>query len=174
MLHIQVVNKVIIKIQSVSTAFISVSERLIEFNHVYYVSELSANLISAELMKYQGYIYCDLQVDAENYFEFLSSINSDIFYTNLSHNNIYILSDSSPTFHGVMNDSMYEAVAYVAVPKLKTISTDYNSNAGSLRPFSCEEIEQLINSKNSDTDFFVISSSSQLSAVLSKQLLIDE
>ncbi|OAT00287.1 uncharacterized protein BDCG_16563 [Blastomyces dermatitidis ER-3] len=156
----QVVNKVIIKVQSVSTAFISVNERLIEFNHVYYVSELSANLISAELMKHQSYIHCDIQVNAENYFEFLSSINSDIFYANLSHNNIYILFDSSPTFHEMMNNSMYEAVAYVAVSKPKAISTDYNSNAESLRPFSHEKVEQLINSKNSDTDFFVISSSS--------------
>ncbi|KMW68669.1 hypothetical protein BDDG_12963 [Blastomyces dermatitidis ATCC 18188] len=118
------------KVQSVSTAFILISERLIEFNHVYYVSELSANLIFTELMKCQSYIHCDMQVDAENYFEFLSSINSDIFYTNLFHNNIYISSDSSLTFHEIMNDSMYEAVAYVAVLKSKAISTDYNSNAG--------------------------------------------
>ncbi|EDN05449.1 predicted protein [Histoplasma mississippiense (nom. inval.)] len=43
---IQMVNKAVLKIQNVSMASISV--------------KLSANLISAEFMKHQSYIYCDI------------------------------------------------------------------------------------------------------------------
>ncbi|EDN06631.1 hypothetical protein HCAG_03161 [Histoplasma mississippiense (nom. inval.)] len=171
---VQVANKAVLKVQGVGMASIPVGERLIEFNHVYYVSGLSANLISAGLMERQGYIRRDMHVDAGNYFEFLSPTGNDVFYANLSCNNIYILSDSPPTFDGVMNDQEYGTVAYVAVPKPKTISTDYDPNAGSLGPFSREEVEQLINPKDPDTDSFVISPPNRLPAVVPKQLPFDE
>lgn len=150
------VNKTVPKVHSVSMMFISVSKRLIEFNHIYYISELSVNLIFIDFIKHQSYICCDMHVDAGNYFEFLFSTNNDLFYANLTCNNIYILFDSPPTFDNVMNDQKYEAVAYVAVLISKTISIDYNSNAGSLKLFSCEEVEQLNNFKNSYTDFFTV------------------
>ncbi|EDN03377.1 predicted protein [Histoplasma mississippiense (nom. inval.)] len=171
---VQVANKAVLKVQGVGMASIPVGERLIEFNHVYYVPGLSANLISAGLMERQGYIRRDMHVDAGNYFEFLSPTGNDVFYANLSRNNIYILSDSPPTFDGVMNDQEYGAVAYVAVPKPKTISTDYDPNAGSLGPFSREEVERLINPKDPDTDSFVISPPNRLPAVVPKQLPFDE
>ncbi|EDN03557.1 predicted protein [Histoplasma mississippiense (nom. inval.)] len=171
---VQVANKAVLKVQGVGMASIPVGERLIEFNHVYYVPGLSANLISAGLMERQGYIRRDMHVDAGNYFEFLSPTGNDVFYANLSRNNIYILSDSPPTFDGVMNDQEYGAVAYVAVPKPKTISTDYDPNAGSLGPFNREEVEQLINPKDPDTDSFVISPPNRLPAVVPKQLPFDE
>ncbi|PGH23179.1 hypothetical protein GX50_08987, partial [[Emmonsia] crescens] len=60
------------------------------------------------------------------------------------------------------------------VLKLKTVSTEYNPNAASLSPFSREEIEHLINPQDSDTDSFIIFPSSQIPAILPKQLTINE
>ncbi|QSS66059.1 hypothetical protein I7I51_06910 [Histoplasma capsulatum] len=116
-------------------ASISVSERLIEFNHIYYVSELSANLISAEFMKHQSYIYCDMYVDTGNYFEFLSFTDSNMFYANLSRNNIYILSNNPSIFDGIMNNSEYGGMVYVAVSRLTTVFMEFNLNTDSLEFF---------------------------------------
>ncbi|OJD20287.1 hypothetical protein ACJ73_08377 [Blastomyces percursus] len=55
-----------------------------------------------------------------------------------------------------MNNPEFSGVAYLAVPRLKNISTDYDPNAGSLGPFSRDEVEQLINPKDPDTNSFVV------------------
>ncbi|KGQ01730.1 hypothetical protein PAAG_11448 [Paracoccidioides lutzii Pb01] len=153
---IQVANKAILKVQGIEITSIPVGERLIEFNHIYLVPGLSANLISTGLLKCQGYIHYDLQVHTGNYFEIIASTGNDIFYANLNSNNIYVLSDTSSMFKGIMNDLEVESLAYLIVLKLKMILTDYDLNIASLSLFNYDDVKQLINLKDLNTDIFII------------------
>ncbi|KGM92069.1 uncharacterized protein PADG_11864 [Paracoccidioides brasiliensis Pb18] len=154
---IQVANKATLKVQGIRVTSIPVRERLIEFDHVYLMPGLSANLISTGLLKCQGYIHHDLQMDIRNYFEIIASTENDIFYMNLNSNNIYVLSDTPPMFGDIMNDLELGPLAYLAVPKPRAISTDYDPNAASLGLFNRDDVEQLINPKDPDTDTFILS-----------------
>ncbi|EEH40586.1 hypothetical protein PAAG_09031 [Paracoccidioides lutzii Pb01] len=154
---IQVVNKATLKVQGIEIAPISVRERLIEFDHIYLMSDLSANLISASLLKHQSYIYCDLQVNTGNYFEIIASTENDIFYMNLNPNNIYVLSDTLSMFRGIMNDLELGPLAYLTVSKPRVISIDYDLNAISLSLFNYDDMKQLINLKNLNTNIFILS-----------------
>lgn len=138
---IQIANKIVLKIQSVNIISISIDKRLIEFNYIYYISELSINLISTEFIKHQSYIHYNIYINTENYFEFLSFINNDMFYINLFYNNIYRLFNNLLTFNDIMNDSIYSEVVYIMIFKFKIISTKFNLNVEFLRLFSYLEIE---------------------------------
>ncbi|KGM92718.1 uncharacterized protein PADG_11176 [Paracoccidioides brasiliensis Pb18] len=154
---IQVANKATLKVQGIRVTSIPVRERLIEFDHVYLMPGLSANLISTGLLKCQGYIHHDLQMDIRNYFEIIASTENDIFYMNLNSNNIYVLSDTLSMFGGIMNNLELGPLAYLMILKPRVISTDYDLNTASLGLFNCDDVEQLINLKDLDINIFILS-----------------
>ncbi|EEH36710.1 hypothetical protein PAAG_07128 [Paracoccidioides lutzii Pb01] len=75
---------------------------------------------------------------------------------------------------GIMNDLELGPLAYLTVLKLRVISTDYDLNTASLGFFNHNDVEQLINLKDSDTDTFILSPSTGFPVIMLKQLLIDK
>ncbi|KLJ11993.1 hypothetical protein EMPG_09634 [Blastomyces silverae] len=106
------------------------------------INDLMIQVTNKIILKIQSsYICCDMHVDAENYFEFIFSTDNDIFYVNLTCNNIYILSDSSLIFDEIMNDLKFSRITYLTISKSRTILMNFDLNVRSLKLFSCEEIE---------------------------------
>ncbi|KAK2796289.1 hypothetical protein FQN50_009615 [Emmonsiellopsis sp. PD_5] len=165
--NVCVANSSTLEIKGIRDVIISVKDTEITFQNALYVSELSANLISTEVLNKQGYSHRDIPYESGNYFKLMSPYDGSVFYVILSSSSVYLLSncppkDSLELFNGLLIFTCIMAFIMTSSQPLKpqsiTVSTEVDLNNSSVRAFQHSDVENLLNLKDPNDNIFILSS----------------